>query len=141
MSYRLKLIQRGTRLVDQHAPDDATRWRWCTRLGRLDRLHFRLLPKTGESALAEATVIGLELYVPAWRERAIGFVDVYVLEQDRKKGYAQASLCEVLSPIRNGYLTRVEAHVPESNMSAMGLPQSLGFTQVGTGVVYRRVSP
>ncbi|HID21703.1 MAG TPA: GNAT family N-acetyltransferase [Planctomycetaceae bacterium] len=140
VSYRLSLIRRGTRVVVQDAPDHATWW-WFTRLGRLDTLHFRLLPKSGDSTLAEATVIGLELYVQKWRERAVGIVDVYVPEPERKKGYAQALLCEILRRIRDEYVTRVEAHASESNAPAMGLLQSLGFTQVDTGVVYRKVSP
>jgi len=140
VSYRLSLIRRGTRLVVQDAPEKATWW-WFTRLGRLDTLHFRLLPKTGETALAEVTVIGLELYVQKWQERAIGIADVYVPESERKKGYAQALLVEVLRRIRDEYVTLVEAHAPESNAPAMGLLQSLGFTQVDMGVVYRKVSP
>lgn len=121
--------------------DDQTNqldWWWLTRFGKLESLSFLLVPKGGGEPVAAATVIGLDLYLQEWEERAIGITDLLVKDADRRKGYGQAIVLEICRRLKGELVTRVEAHTPESDEIVLGLLESSGFTRVDTGIVYRR---
>jgi len=139
VSYRLRLVRRSTRVVTADWPSNRTWW-WTTRFGRLTTLQFSLLPKKEDRLLAEATVVEMDLFSDTVAQPAIGVVDVFVPEPERRKGYAQALLAEILRRLKELNASLVEIHVPESNAPMMGLVQSLRFTQVDEGVVYRKVT-
>ncbi|MCA9016801.1 MAG: GNAT family N-acetyltransferase, partial [Planctomycetaceae bacterium] len=114
IKFHLVNIRRKMQLVisdDFKAPN----WWWLTRLGRLETLHFELVPKTGEAAVASATVIGLDLYIPKWEERVIGLTDVFVKEEERSQGYGQSLLLEIARRLQDELITKLEWHVEESN--------------------------
>lgn len=134
---RLMNIRRNTKVGVPDPPLPQTWW-WMTRMGRLDSLQLGLFPKTGGKPVAKVTVLGLDLYISKWQTRAIGLVDLVVNEPEQRKGYGQAFLIEVCRRVRNEMITLVEAHAPESNTGALAVLKSAGFTQLDTGVVYRR---
>lgn len=121
---------------DYQAPN----WWWLTRLGRLETLHFELVPKSGYDAMASATVVGLDLYIPKWEERVIGLTDVYVKETERGKGYGQSLLLEIGRRLQDELITKLELHVAETNAVAWHVAEAVGYYQVDTGIVYQRVS-
>lgn len=137
VSIRLVTIRRRMELVIDEEPECATWW-WQSRFGRLDTLVFHLVPKDGSPAVATATVVGLDLYLQKWRERAIGITDLLVNDIERRKGYGQALLLEIGRRLRDEMVTCFDAHVPESNTVVAELLRFIGFEQVDTGVVYRR---
>jgi len=117
----------------------APNWWWLTRFGRLETLHFELVPKSGEAAVASATVVGLDLYIPKWEERVIGLTDVFVNEEDRGKGYGQSLLLEIARRLQDELITKLELHIEESNVVAWHVAEAVGYRQVDTGIVYQRV--
>ncbi len=137
MSFRLVNLRRKMEVVASHQPPSASWW-WFTRYGRLDSLRFVLRPKEGGPNVAAMTILGLDLYMTSWQERAVGFAELDVLESEHRKGYGQMLVLDVCKRLKDELVTLVEAHAHESNVAVIGLLQSAGFTQVDTGVVYRR---
>ncbi|HBL47517.1 MAG TPA: hypothetical protein DDZ90_29445, partial [Planctomycetaceae bacterium] len=118
----------------------APNWWWLTRMGRLETLHFELASKTGEPAVASATIVGLDLYIPKWEERVIGLTDVFVKEEDRGKGYGQSLLLEIARRLQDELITKLELHVDENNTVASNVAEAVGYYQVDTGIVYQKIS-
>lgn len=137
MSFKVVNVRRKTQLGMTPGPDDPTWW-WTTRYGRLDSLRFLLLPKPGGDPLAGITILGLDLYLPKWQERVIGLTDLAVPEDERRKGYGLALLLEVAKRLREELVNKLEAHVSESNPTALRTFEKAGFSRVDTGVVYRK---
>ena len=135
--YRLTKIRRSTELQIFEQPESPTWW-WITHMGRLDSLRFRLAPKGGGQAFAAITVSGLDLYHPSWNERAVGLSELVVVESERRKGYGQSLLLEVIRRIRQELVTLVEAHAPQQNAAACKVLEVVGFNHVDTGTVFRR---
>jgi ribosomal protein S18 acetylase RimI-like enzyme len=139
VNFRLLNVRRKMQLTVADQPQKGSWW-WLTRYGRLDSLCFLLVPKAGGPAVAEATVLGLDLYLGKWQERTAGITQLYVPEAQRRKGYGQALLLEICRRLREELVTRLEAHAPENDVSAIAMIQSAGFEQLDCGVVYRRAS-
>jgi ribosomal protein S18 acetylase RimI-like enzyme len=139
MTMRLAGVRRKMQLAIAHQRHRASWW-WVTRLGRLDTVRFHLQSKSQGEPVAEVTVLGLDLYLDKWQERAVGLTDLFVLPEERLQGYGQALLIEVCRRMQEEMVTRVEAHAAESNTGGMAVLESAGFTRVDTGVVYQLVS-
>jgi ribosomal protein S18 acetylase RimI-like enzyme len=80
----------------------------------------------------------MELHAANRGQRTVGLTDVYVAEQDRRKGYARALITEVIRRLREDTVTHVEVTIRDDNSAALGLFRSLSFEQQDAGVVYRR---
>jgi ribosomal protein S18 acetylase RimI-like enzyme len=144
VSVRLLTVRRQTELAIADSPSNPSWW-WYTHFGRwdsvgIDSLRFRLIPKGGGEPLAGVTVLGLDQYIPAWQQRAIGLVDVHVDEDRRGQGYGQTLLVEVLKRLRQELITVAEIHAPESNEVANAVIRATGFAAVDTGIVYRKAA-
>ncbi|MGH7200830.1 MAG: GNAT family N-acetyltransferase, partial [Planctomycetaceae bacterium] len=135
--FRLVQVRRTTQLAIAHQPNEPSWW-WTTRFGRLDSVRFLLVPKTGGAALAQATIIGLDLYLNTWNARAIGLVDLFVPPQNRRNGYGRALVLDVCKRLREEMVTRAEMHVHEADEVCIALLESAGFERVDTGTVYRK---
>ncbi len=138
ISMRLVTIRRKMQLTIADEPQRASWW-WSTRFGRLDSIRFLLVPKDGGPSVAGVTVLGLDLYMTKWRQRTIGLIDLFVPEDRRGQGYAQALVIEVCRRLRDELVTGVEAHALETDTRAVGVLASAGFQRVDTGIVYRRL--
>lgn len=114
-----------------------TSWWWATRFGRLDSLRFLLVPRGEGPAVAALTVVGLDMYIPKWKQRAVGVIDLYVPEQYRKKGYAQTLIIEVCRKLKAELVTLVEIHAPRDNPAVAQTLKSCNFEHVDEGIVYR----
>jgi len=117
-------------------------WWWATRFGRLDTLRFLLEPKgeSGGPAVAGLTVVGLDLYIPKWRQRSVGVIDLYVPKQYRKQGFAQTLLVEVCKRLKDELVTLIEIHTPSDNDAMKKTLASCSFEAVDQGVVYESPS-
>jgi ribosomal protein S18 acetylase RimI-like enzyme len=136
---RLVAIRRKMQLAIAHQRDGMSWW-WITRFGRLDSVRFQLVPKDRGEAVAEVTVLGLDLYLEKWQERAIGLTDLRVEHDQRRQGYGQALLIEVCRRMRDEMVTRVEAHASETNAGALAVLKSAGFERLDTGIVYLKLN-
>lgn len=135
VNFRLMAIRRQMelRLTDQPSQAD---WWWFVRMGRYDYLRFEMYPKGGGAPVAGVSVIGLDFYIPAWNERAVGLLDIFVLETERRKGYAQALLVELGRRLKDEMVTIAEVHVPQDKPEVSQLVENTGFQQIDVGVVY-----
>lgn len=137
MSFRLVNVRRKIELAITPEPPNASWW-WGTRYGRLDSVEFALRPKESPSEVAEMTVVGLDLYMTSWQQRAVGLTHLRTQESELRKGYAQALVIEASRRLKDELVTLAEAHALESNTAVLKLLESCGFVRVDTGVVYRR---
>ena len=137
INFRLMNIRRKMelKLTDQPSQVD---WWWMVRMGRYDYLRFELYPRGGNEPVAGVSVIGLDFYVSSWHERAVGLLDLFVLESERRKGYAQALLIELGRRLKEEMITLAEIHVPCSKPEVMQLIESTGFQQIDLGIVYHQ---
>lgn len=117
-----------------------TSWWWETRFGRMDNNTFGglLIPKQGGEPVAGITISALKHYCRCWNQQAFGFSQLFVCEDERGKGYAQAILVEAVRRLREEFVTLVDMHVPTENVAATAAVLSAGFERVDTGIVYRR---
>ena len=97
-----------------------------------------MLSKDTAETVAAISVIGLDFYIPAWNERAVGLLDMYVLEKERRKGYAQALLVELGRRLKDDMVTLAEIHVPFEKPEVRDLVEGAGFQQIDTGIVYHQ---
>jgi ribosomal protein S18 acetylase RimI-like enzyme len=137
MSFRLATHRRKTQLLISDQTKRQTWW-WITRFGRLESLQFLLVPKGGGQPLASLSVVGLDLYLRKWNERAVGLLDLQVESAERKKGYGQAILVEVCRRLKTELITKLEAHALDTDVAALAVLKSAAFEHVDTGIVYRR---
>jgi ribosomal protein S18 acetylase RimI-like enzyme len=137
MSFRFVNVRRKIELAITPEPPNATWW-WATRYGRLDSVEFTLRPKENPAELAEMTVVGLDLYMTSWQQRAVGITQLRTHETELRKGYAQALVMEASRRLKDELVTLAEAQALESNTAVLKLLESCGFSRVDTGVVYRR---
>jgi len=137
MSFRFITVKRKIELTITPEPQNVSWW-WATRYGRLDSVEFSLHSKENPAELAEMTVVGLDLYMTTWQQRAVGLTRLRTQETELRKGYAQALLMETCRRLKDELVTMAEAHALEANTPVLKLLESCGFTRVDTGVVYRR---
>tara|TARA_R100000789_G_scaffold98395_1_gene102177 strand:- start:12173 stop:13162 length:990 start_codon:yes stop_codon:yes gene_type:complete len=138
INFRLSTIRRKTdlRLIED---EQAHKWWWNVRRSRFDMLRFELLPKNQlEPVVAAISVYGLDFYIASWNHRAVGMLDLQVLEEYRRKGYGQALLIEVGRRLKDEMITLLEVHAPLENEAMVKLIEGAGFTQIDTGIVYRQ---
>lgn len=134
---RLVAIRRKFQLGVLDRPPQAGWW-WMTRQGRLDSICFTLVPQAGGEPVAILTCWGMDMHSITWRERTVGFLDLSVNPQERRKGYGKALLLESIRRLREEMVTHVEAAALETDVASLGLLRSIGFQQVDAGVVFRR---
>ena len=85
-------------------------------------------------------MVGLDAYANCWNEQAIGLVDLWVDEKHRRQGYGQALLLEVVKRLRKETVTRLTANVEDEDVAAKKVFESVGFTKIDEGVVYKSTS-
>jgi len=137
MNFRLMALRRQTELIVTDQPENPSWW-WYTRFGNMESMRFRLVDRKTGVSIATVTVVGLDHYISAWNERAIGLVDVLVEEPFRGQGFGQTLIIEAIRRLRTELITRAEIHIPEENVDAIKAVLAAGFNQVDTGIVYAR---
>lgn len=135
VNFRLSMIRRKWELALAEKPDPCPWW-WSVRYGRLDGLYCVLVPKGGGQPVAGLTVVGLDLYARVWNEQAIGVCDLWVKETQRRQGFGQTLLVEVIKRLRQETISCVTANVPETDEPACAVFKSAGFVSIDRGVVF-----
>lgn len=134
--FRSTMIRRKFELLLVDRPDPCSWW-WMCRYGRLDAVYCVLVPKGGGAPVAGVTIVGLDAYANSWKEQAIGLVDLWVDEKQRGQGYGQALLLEVVKRLRKETVTRLTANIEDDDVGAKKVFESVGFSKIDEGVVYK----
>lgn len=136
VNFRLTTIRRKWELALVDSPVPCPWW-WSCHYGRLDALFCVLVPRGGGQPVAGLTVVGLDTYMPAWREQAIGLTELWVEDKHRREGFGQTLIVEVIKKLRQETITRVTANVKADDAASVAVFRSAGFKTVDRGVVYR----
>jgi len=136
VSFRLTMVRRKWELALVDRPEPCSWW-WMSRFGRLDALYCVLIPRGGGSPVAGMTVAGLDTYMPSWGEQAIGMCDLWVAEDDRRKGFGQALVLEVIRRLRQETIRKVTANVPADSEAAIAVFRSAGFEEEDQATVFK----
>ncbi len=118
--------RRHLNLVITDRPSKETWW-WFVRFGHLDSLRFELQEKTNLEVVASGQIIGMDLFIPKWGVRSVGIREIYVPENQRRHGFAQALVLEICRRLRGEAVQLVEAHVDSENKAAIDLFTSAKF--------------
>ena len=118
--------RRHLNLVITDRPSRETWW-WFVRFGHLDSLRFELQEKTNLEVVASGQIIGMDLFIPKWGVRSVGIREIYVPENQRRHGFAQALVLEICRRLRGESVQLVEAHVDSENKAAIDLFTSAKF--------------
>ena len=114
-------------------------WWQAAVLGPLEMLEFSVEDKTTHEIVARVSVWEMEGFSHRWNESALGLVDMEVCEHMRRQGMAKYLLAQALRYLRDQYFTVAELQVRDGNEAGRRLCQSLGFKQVDTGRMYRKM--
>lgn len=136
VNFRLTMIRRKWELLRSDLPKPCPWW-WVARYGRLDSCYCQLIPRGGGAPVAGLTVVGMSLYANSWNEQAIGISDLWVTEGQRRQGYGQTLLVEVIKWLRQEVVTAVTANIPEADIAGQAVFRTSGFQTIDTGIVYR----
>jgi len=139
VNVRLVSHRRHTELVVSDQPKHPTWW-WLTHFGNIESMRFSLIERKSGNHIASLTVVGLDHYIAAWGERAIGLVDILVEEKFRGQGYGQTLIIETLRRLRTELITRAEIHIPDGNPHAVQAVTNAGFDLIDIGIVYSKGS-
>jgi ribosomal protein S18 acetylase RimI-like enzyme len=136
MNFRLIGLRRQTEVVVDE-PAGPHSFAWYCRMGNLESLKYTLLIKKSQTPIADVTVIGLDHYQKCWGERAIGLVDMNVVEQYRGQGYGTTLLIEALRKIRAEMnVTLAELHVADDQIGGQKVVRNAGFIPLEKAYVY-----
>lgn len=113
-------------------------WWWFVRYGHLDSLRFELHEKTTQNVVASGQIVGMDLFIPKWGVRSIGIREIFVPENQRRHGYAQALLMEICRRLKGEFVELVEAHVLPEDQPALDLFKSARFDITDRLLTFRR---
>lgn len=130
--------RRSTHL-DLTASSNSTWWRRRT-TGCIESQHFELRHRDN-SLLASTTLWDLEPLATSWGVRAVGILDLRVVESMRRKGVATHFLGELMRQLRLEGVGVVEAQTMIHNDPALQMYRKLGFSEADRGSVFRKDAP
>jgi ribosomal protein S18 acetylase RimI-like enzyme len=115
-------------------------WQECV-FNVVEPLEFYLEEKTSGTVAARTLAWEMEGFAQRWSQPAVGLVDVHVEAPWRGRGLGKYLLTLLLRHIQEQFFEIAELHVAEENEIGIALSQSLGFQQVDTGRVFKKVGP
>ena len=113
-------------------------WWWFVRFGHLDSLRFELQEKANQEVVASGQIIGMDLFIPKWGVRSVGIREIFVPENQRRHGYAQALVLEICRRLRGESVQLVEAHVQSDARAVVDLFTSAKFELNDRLVTFRK---
>ncbi|QDT15648.1 GNAT family N-acetyltransferase [Alienimonas californiensis] len=116
-------------------PLESNRW-WATRFGRLDTLRFELAARGRDAspgpATAGVTLVGLDLYGPAWDRRAVGLRDL-ATGPGGGQPHLHALILETTRRLREEAVDLLEIHADAADAAALALLSRIGFSPIDQG--------
>jgi ribosomal protein S18 acetylase RimI-like enzyme len=108
-------------------------------LGPIEMLEFRLTETATGDSVARAEVWEMEGFSWRWSLPAVGLVELIVREDMRRQGLGKFLGASILRYLQDQYFGLVEVHTAQADDAAVKLFAGLGFKQVDSGRVYRKV--
>jgi GNAT superfamily N-acetyltransferase len=130
-------IRRATQLrnFDDPAPNDW--WEACL-FGSFDCTKHGLFDRDSGRLVASAMSWGMELLSARWGVRAMGVVNLVVVDEVRRQGYATYLAGEIFRQVKQQGVAVIETQTFADNFAANALLESLGGKVIDTGSVLRR---
>jgi ribosomal protein S18 acetylase RimI-like enzyme len=132
-------IRRRFELVAGPRRGAATWWQEAV-LGPLELLDVRLTDKATGEVVAGAAAWEMVGHSHRWQAPAVGIVDLAVREELRRQGLGRFVVTALLRHVQEQFFARVEVQTMRRNEAALNLYRGLGFEQVDTGHIYRRLA-
>ncbi|TWT40245.1 GNAT family N-acetyltransferase [Botrimarina hoheduenensis] len=133
----VRVVRRETDLEQTYLPPAKSWWEACVTCGH-DRIRFALRHRAEKREIASVTYWDIEPLASAWGIPTVGLVDLYVDPSHRRHKVATHLLNESLRVVQRRGASIVEAQVMAENTNALALYDSLGFTPIDSGAIYRR---
>lgn len=130
-------IRRKTQIAIVEDPPSTSWWMACTQ-GEFERREIQLLDQRMGNQLAGVMLRNLDPPAAGISRGLYGLTDLWVDERQRRQGYGAYLLNETLKYLAEQNNVALEVQTMQANTAAIGLYNKLGFTQVNTGVVYRK---
>ncbi|WP_146588261.1 GNAT family N-acetyltransferase [Posidoniimonas polymericola] len=137
VSREQRLLKRETQFQQNFSPA-VTNWWDANRLADADRQVFRLTPRRTLDTLARVEFWDIEPLATRWGIRTAGLRELHVPAEHRRRKLASFLLNESFKTLRKRGVALLEAHVMQDNEPALNLYRGMDFTQVDTGVVFRK---
>ncbi len=106
-------------------------------LSPFEMLYFQLQETRTGATAAHAMAWDMDLFGWRWHQPTAGITAVEVRPELRRQGIGKFLLIQVLQYLREQFFTHIEIQAMERNIPAINLYESLGFTKVDEGRVYR----
>lgn len=113
-------------------------WQECVH-GPVELIEFRLEEKVTGRVAARVFVWDMEGFSWRWSQPSVGIVDLTVLPELRRQGLAKFLLAQLLKYLQDQFFSLVEVQTMQANEPAVHLYRALGFQQVDSSHIYRRV--
>jgi ribosomal protein S18 acetylase RimI-like enzyme len=130
-------LRREMTIHEAYAPPPRSWWEACT-MGDFERLRVSLTAAGSEELLAEVDFWDIEPLSTRWGVATVGMIDLQVTPARRGQGLATFLLGEAFARLHSRGIVTVEAHTMRENEPALSLYETLGFTKVDGGAVYRK---
>jgi len=112
-------------------------WQACM-LANAEYLRFRVTPRAGGRAVAEAVYWGMDAMSRFRGVTTAGLLSLHVEPPLRGQGVGPFLVAESLRQLQENAVMAVETQTMADNQVALRLYHRLGFTEVTQGTVYRR---
>lgn len=133
---RLPLLRRHVKLLIEPWPRPHSWWHAIT-FGSMISLRYEMVDRETDSFIGKAWIWEMEAFGRVRGAACVGITDVYVAENHRGAGFGKLLLYSILKHLQEQRIAVAEIQTMERNTIAQGLFQSVGFTRVDTGHVYR----
>ena len=132
-----RLVRRENEFEQTMLPRPRSWWEACITGGH-DRIRFALRSRASGEEIASAVFWDIEPLASAWGIPTVGITELEVEPGRRRQKVATYLLGEALRHVLRRGAARAEAQTMENNEAALALYESLGFTRVDGGAVFRR---
>ena len=112
-------------------------WWEALAIGPYRPTRFQLLSKSDESVLARATTWDMNAFGRGDGRGRLGLIDLHVDPVRRRKGFGRHLINEILRQARTEMIAIVAVQTRATNLPALALYESLGFTSIETATFYR----
>lgn len=133
---RVPLLRRQVEVQVEPFPLPLSWWHAAT-MGPMVTLGYEMHDKASETQIGRAWVWEMETFSRAWGVPCVGLTDVFIHEAYRRQGYGRLMLHSILKHLHGQKIALVEVQTMSRNTAARGMYESLGFSHVDTGHIYR----
>jgi len=114
-------------------------WWQESMLGQLEQFEYRLDEKSNSQPAARVLYWEMEGYGWRWNTPSAGIMDIQVRSDLRQQGVGKYLFTQLLRYLQDQYFGIAEVQVRDDAEAAIKMIRSLGFAEVDTGYLYRKV--